>query len=1621
MALYSSRVEKIFDSLLSEVKNCYIIANKVKTLGYDPDSSVKIPLARNMAERVEGLIASVAPEVLGKGIPNRIQQLEKEFGSQDWRVALIIADEVAREKFCSFADKKKAIETGIRIGFAYVTVGVVSSPLEGFIGLEFRKRKDDGKEYFALIYGGPIRSAGGTGASVSVLIADYIRKRFGYAAYDATEKEIKRAYTELCDYHERVTNLQYFPSEDEVTFLVKNLPIQIDGDPSEKYDVSNYKDLDRRISNKISNGFCLVTAECLSLKAPKVWKQLAKWGKDMDLDQWTFMDSFVKLQKEVKARGAKVESSTVKVEKVTPDTTYIKDIVAGRPVFTYPLRNGGFRLRYGRGRVSGFSSDCVHPATMVIVDNFIAVGTQFKTERPGKSTTLNVCDSLDGPIVRLKNGDVRRLYTFQEAKTVLKEVDEIIYLGDILINWGDFQNRAHKLLPCGFVEEWWVYYAHSVFDKVGLDKEYLEKLYAFPIQTKVSFSDAVAFSQLGVPLHPSYIFYWNTLSKEEFMKLYFALKDSPQKEGKILISDFSVKRSLELIGCPHTAVSGEYFVVEGDSALALLANLGNFEKELQGDNVLEMVNSASLYPIKDKCGYFIGARMGRPEKAKMRKMTGSPHALFPVGDEGGRMRSLQSSLDAGKITSSFPLYFCVTCSGETIYQVCEKCGSRTERKWYCRGCNKTISENVCSIHGKAKNTISRSIDVKHYFYKALEYIGSRQYPEMIKGVRGLSSVEGIPEHMVKGILRAKYNLGVNKDGTVRYDMTELPCTHFKAKEVGTSLEKLRSMGYTHDVYGKELVDDNQVLELFAQDVILPSCPESPEEGADEILFRVAGFIDEELEKLYKTDAYYKLKSKRELVGHLIVAMSPHTSAGIICRIVGFSQVQGFYAHPLLHSIMRRDCLHYDTFFPYHDGISWKIEKIGELVEQLHPTKKVDMFGTKAVRVQNYNTLAPEKMVSIVDFTKHSSSEMLLLRTECGRKLAVTKNHIFYLKQGKKEAKDIVLGEQVIIPYTLNLPDRNLAYLDLSFLLSPCNGLMIRGIKGFVSQKIKLLGGNVVVLQKLKVNRRTFYNFLTRDSFSYVFVRDFLKLLGLSFSDLPSSAKVGFVRDSVSFPMKVFLDKDLMWFLGLYAAEGYSRSNSRFNQIDISASEQEVREKLLQIMRRYGLEPTHITPDRLVYSSKVLYLLIQELGCGSFAQEKRIPSLFLDLSKGMLKYFLQGYFDGDGSVSLTDCRVCCDSTSDGLLQDLEFVLKRYGIFVKFYSYEKQPGPQVKSFYIKKNKPIPTFKITKLIITSSFYEKFYSSIGFGMQRKQNILKQLVEKSKPYGMKIEFDKKNVYSKVVSIEPIGKGVSYCLNVNEHKILAHGILTNQCDGDENGCMLLMDTLLNFSQKYLPNTRGITQDAPLVLTGQLIPSEVDDMVFDMDIASRYPLELYESAAEYKNPWDVKIKKLGETLGTEAQYEGMMFTHDTDNFNAGVLCSSYKILPTMKDKVLGQMEVGRKIRAVDQDDVARLVIERHFIRDIKGNLRKFSQQSFRCVKCNEIYRRPPLTGVCTCGGKLVFTISQGSIVKYLDPALDLAEKYNLPIYLKQSLLLLRDRIESVFGKEEEKQEGLGKWF
>ena len=116
---------------------------------------------------------------------------------------------------------------------------------------------------------------------------------------------------------------------------------------------------------------------------------------------------------------------------------------------------------------------------------------------------------------------------------------------------------------------------------------------------------------------------------------------------------------------------------------------------------------------------------------------------------------------------------------------------------------------------------------------------------------------------------------------------------------------------------------------------------------------------------------------------------------------------------------------------------------------------------------------------------------------------------------------------------------------------------------------------------------------------------------------------------------------------------------------------------------------------------------------------------------------------------------------------------------------------------------------------------------------------------------------------------------------LIHAATRRDCDGDEACCMLLLDCLLNFSRQFLPAHRGSTQDAPLILTSKLIPAEVDDMVFDLDIAWNYPLEFYDAACAFKKPWEINIPLFKSKINKPEQYSGFGFTHPITNINSGV--------------------------------------------------------------------------------------------------------------------------------------------
>ncbi|MCJ7647270.1 MAG: DNA polymerase II large subunit, partial [Candidatus Lokiarchaeota archaeon] len=542
MSDLSKKMEEYFTTIQQNVDHCYEIAEKARQKGLDPEIFVESPQAKDLAGRVEKL---VGPE----GIAEVIRKL-KNNGKSDDEIVFQVVSDILEKKLGNIGTLDERVERAIRVGLAIKTMGVVSAPLEGISKILIRK-DNYGKSYLSLFFAGPIRAAGGTTAALCVLIADYVREKSNIPKYEATEAEIGR-YVEEVKLYDRRVHLQYPSSNDEIRFAVEHLPIEINGDSTEDEEVSAFRDLPRVDTNKIRGGACLVLNDGILLKAPK----LMKIATSMNLKGWEWLKSLKKISQKTEKSDNK---ENINQKEITPNSKYVSDIIAGRPVFSHPSRIGGHRIRYGRSRNTGLAAAGMHPATMTLLDNFIAIGTQLRIERPGKSASICPVNSIEPPIVKLKDGSVIKVKTKEKATRIFPEVESILFLGDILFGFGEFAENNHKLIPSGYVEEWWALELENALQKAGKTPPNLKIFIQDPFHNVPSAEDAIKLAySLKIPLHPFYTDYWGNVSVTELEVLRTAMNEGfDGSEKKIYLkNDPKIKDILEKAFVVHLVKDG---------------------------------------------------------------------------------------------------------------------------------------------------------------------------------------------------------------------------------------------------------------------------------------------------------------------------------------------------------------------------------------------------------------------------------------------------------------------------------------------------------------------------------------------------------------------------------------------------------------------------------------------------------------------------------------------------------------------------------------------------------------------------------------------------------------------------------------------------------------------------------------------------------------------------------------------------------------------------------------------------------------------------------------------------------------------------------------------------------
>ncbi|MFC7097370.1 DNA polymerase II large subunit [Halobaculum marinum] len=1671
--------ERYFTRIEDRLDEAFERAEAAKQQGKDPETEIEIPVARDMADRVENILGI-------PGVAERVRELEEDYSREE--AALELVTDFVEGTVGDFDSRAGKIEGAVRTAVALLTEGVVAAPIEGIDRVELLEN-DDGTEFINVYYAGPIRSAGGTAQALSVLVGDYARALLGIEEYRARDEEIER-YAEEIGLYDKETGLQYTPKDKETKFIAEHMPIMLDGEATGDEEVSGFRDLDRVDTNNARGGMCLVLAEGIALKAPKIQRYTRQldevdWPWLQDLIDGTYYDDGGDEaddgtddaetdadEGEEDADDGETEEEPTGSTRAEPSKKFLRDLIAGRPVFGHPSEAGGFRLRYGRARNHGFATAGVHPATMHIVDDFLATGTQIKTERPGKAGGVVPVDSIDGPTVRLANGDVRRIDDPKEALEVRNGVEEVLDLGEYLVNFGEFVENNHPLVPAGYVREWW----EQDIAAAGADLQALEDDLTIDLDDPDAETALAWVGEYDAPLHPAYTYCWHDISVDE----YDAVADAAaagEVTGDLLVVENTdtVRRALEKLLVEHSQTEDALRIPDFRPLLRQLGVTDGLRREWErddlsaeatewddGENAIRAVNEVVDFAVRERAPTRIGNRMGRPEKSESRDLSPAVHTLFPIKELGGSQRSMgeaaRNRTDKGKGVYDVLVgeRECPDCGEHTFKCLCPDCGSHTEPYYECDDCGTVCEPDESGrvecprCEWEVESPDWHTIHLNDEYWDALGATDEREASfEILKGVQGLSSSNKTPEPIEKGVFRAKHGVTSFKDGTVRYDMTDLPVTSVRPEELDVTVDHFRELGYETDIDGEPLVHDDQLIELKVQDIVLS-------DGAAEHMMKTADFVDELLTDFYDLDPFYEVNERDDLVGELVFGMAPHTSAAVVGRVVGFTSAAVGYAHPYFHAAKRRNCFHPETKLWYRDEDGeWHYGRIDEFVEDRLDDPAADDFGTLVSELDG-DVFVPsltddgEEVLRPVDaVSKHVAPEhMVRVETRSGREITVTPDHEMHVfDEGAIEtklARDVTEDDHVVKPSRLDGvdPDGTKTFdLLAEFVSSETidnERLMIKGLEKdalydlFSDRLAPQWDGQFYPLKStaeyLGLSKKGLSNYLYRGSLPAELLLEFFDSTESMLEFVPTDAKLGVKRDSVEIDRHVELNERTATLLGYYAAEGFTRAQETpkgtIHQTTICGTEDQARDFYVETLREeFGADPYRENEAKVTASGRLLRVFFDSvLDTGTSAETKRVPQCVFDADERIVEAYLSGYFSGDGTAESNAAVVSATTVSRELKEDLLALLSRLGVVGRVDI--EAPVPLHTKFpdYYDVDDPTMSARSYVLRVTSEDAVAFAERVGFHLDRKEERLREQIQ-TRATTPRRAFDgggEDALVEAVATVEYVEADTehTYCLTVEgTHSLVANDLSQKQCDGDEDCVMLLMDGLLNFSKSFLPDKRGGQMDAPLVMSSRIDPSEIDDEAHNMDIVRQYPREFYEATLEMADPGEVEDRiQLGEdTLGTDDEYRGFDHTHDTTDIALGPDLSAYKTLGSMMDKMDAQLALARKLRAVDETDVAERVIEYHFLPDLIGNLRAFSRQETRCLGCGEKYRRMPLTGDCReCGGDMTLTVHQGSVNKYMDVALEVATEFGCREYTIQRLEILERSLESVFENDKNKQ-------
>jgi UDP-glucuronate decarboxylase len=315
-----------------------------------------------------------------------------------------------------------------------------------------------------------------------------------------------------------------------------------------------------------------------------------------------------------------------------------------------------------------------------------------------------------------------------------------------------------------------------------------------------------------------------------------------------------------------------------------------------------------------------------------------------------------------------------------------------------------------------------------------------------------------------------------------------------------------------------------------------------------------------------------------------------------------------------------------------------------------------------------------------------------VRTRYGRSVRVTGHHSVFVEgeDGEPEPRPVVdlePGDRIAIARRVDVPERDRTDVDMLDGWRHAEGdpwdltVEADGLGELAwSKRQELFGLLVSERRNAGPNwRNGAWTKLIRMRRTNRLPLPILRRLGIS---MPEAARVRqrFAGRAVPMPARVPITDDLLWLLGLYVAEGCMFEKAPKSAFVTISGDDQLLDRAEAVVRgTLGLrvvrtQASDARAASMFVHSKLLLRLLDYLGFDD--NRKRIPGWILGLPLSRLKWFIEGYREGDGVHSgpklAQGLRHEFSTVYDELKDDLIVAFARFGLVPSVGGYESRLG-------------------------------------------------------------------------------------------------------------------------------------------------------------------------------------------------------------------------------------------------------------------------------------------------------------------------------------------------------------